>query len=52
MNRRNHKNIVRNLIAFSLILAMAGLMGSCKAKEKCPAYGNAQPAKHSAIKNS
>jgi hypothetical protein len=52
MNHRNHKSVVRNVVAFSLILALAGLLGSCKAREKCPAYGNAQPAKHSALKNS
>jgi len=51
MNRKNHKNIVRNLLAFSLILAMAGLMGSCKSKEKCPAYGKA-PVEKSAEKKS
>jgi hypothetical protein len=52
MNRKNHKNILRNFLAFSVILAMAGLMGSCKAHEKCPAYGKAQPANHSTVRNS
>jgi len=52
MNSKNHKNILRNILAFSLILAMAGLMGSCKAHEKCPAYGKAQPANHSTVRNS
>ena len=48
----NHKNILRNVIAFSLVVVMAGLTGSCKSKEKCPAYGKVQPAKHNTVKNS
>ena len=52
MDQRNHKGILRNLITFSLILAVAGLMGACKAKEKCPAYGKAQPVKHNTERNS
>jgi len=51
MNRKNHKNIVRNVLAFSLILAIAGLMGSCKAHEKCPAYGKIKTEK-TAVRNS
>jgi hypothetical protein len=52
MNRTNHKSVLKNVITFSLIIAIAGLMSSCKSKEKCPAYGKVQPAKHSTIKNS
>jgi hypothetical protein len=51
MNRKNHKNIAGNILAFSLILAMAGLMGSCKAHEKCPAYGKIKTEKP-AVRNS
>ena len=51
MNMTNNKTL-RNLVAVSLIIAMAGLMDSCKSKEKCPAYGKVQPAKHSTVKNS
>jgi hypothetical protein len=51
MNQKNHKNIVRNFLAFSLILAIAGLMGSCKSKEKCPAYGKVKTEK-TAVRNS
>ena len=50
MNTFNNK-IFRNLVAVSLIVAFAGLMDSCKSKEKCPAYGKA-PAKHNTVKNS
>jgi hypothetical protein len=51
MNLTNNK-ILKNLIAVSLIVAMAGLMDSCKSKEKCPAYGKVPPAKHNTVKNS
>ena len=44
--------IFRNFVAVSLIVAFAGLMDSCKSKEKCPAYGKVQPAKHNTVKNS
>ena len=43
---------VKKVLALFSILAVIGVLASCKSHEKCPAYGNAQPANHSGIKNS
>lgn len=38
---KNKKNIMKKFASLLLIAAVIGLMGSCKPKEKCPAYGKA-----------
>ncbi|HLG34268.1 MAG TPA: hypothetical protein VI757_05255 [Bacteroidia bacterium] len=43
---------LKKALAFFSILALIGMLASCKSHEKCPAYGKAQPAKHSTEKNS
>jgi hypothetical protein len=48
----NHMFSLRKTIALLLILAVTGILSSCKTHEKCPAYGKAQPAKQSSEKNS
>jgi hypothetical protein len=42
----------KKALALFSILAVIGILSSCKSHEKCPAYGKAQPAKQSTEKSS
>jgi hypothetical protein len=46
----NHMFSLRKITAMLLLLAITGILASCKTHEKCPAYGKAQPAKQSSEK--
>lgn len=43
---------LRKSLALFLVFAIIGILASCKSQEKCPAYGKAQPVKHSTEKQS